>query len=188
MTIKFKDMVSAQGCVMKMNGRFFDRRQVSHPVKFQVSTHACLTDTCEYLHGQGAVSEVQGRSGLWGWGCGQGRAGTTGQFRELAGGWGGIDSRLEQILINSRTCTCAIACVVSLRVWWIGSIPLWLLCWRCRRLLWTCRSGCRCGCQSGPVSARASLYEERVTSPGTALTAIRGVPILCTAAWQSPMT
>ena len=38
MTIKFKDMVSAQGCVMKMNGRFFDRRQVSDPAKF--STHA----------------------------------------------------------------------------------------------------------------------------------------------------
>lgn len=28
MTIKFKDTVAAQACIMKMNGRFFDRRRV----------------------------------------------------------------------------------------------------------------------------------------------------------------
>ena len=28
MTIKFKDPISAQACVMKMNGRYFDGRQV----------------------------------------------------------------------------------------------------------------------------------------------------------------
>lgn len=30
MTIKFKEPISAQACVMKMNGRFFDGRKVSH--------------------------------------------------------------------------------------------------------------------------------------------------------------
>jgi HIV Tat-specific factor 1 len=35
MTIKFKDAVSAQACVMKMNGRWFDGRQVSGMVAAQ---------------------------------------------------------------------------------------------------------------------------------------------------------
>jgi HIV Tat-specific factor 1 len=29
MTIKFKDSISAEACVAKMNGRFFDKRRVS---------------------------------------------------------------------------------------------------------------------------------------------------------------
>lgn len=31
MTIKFKDSISAEACVLKMNGRFFDKRRVSDP-------------------------------------------------------------------------------------------------------------------------------------------------------------
>lgn len=32
MTVKFKDPIAAEACVLKMNGRFFDKRRVSPSV------------------------------------------------------------------------------------------------------------------------------------------------------------
>lgn len=39
MTVKFKEATAAQACVMKMNGRFFDGRKVSHALP--ASHHGC---------------------------------------------------------------------------------------------------------------------------------------------------
>jgi hypothetical protein len=66
MTIKFKDAVSAEACVQKMNGRFFDGRKVSPVgslIKSLLPGHSSCSDLRRTIHWQRAIPQIRERSG-----------------------------------------------------------------------------------------------------------------------------
>jgi hypothetical protein len=81
MTVKFKDSVSAQACIIKMDGRYFDGRRVS-----DLGVRADVLDISSPVHRQRTVSEIRRDRRAEGSGSGEhGGAGEARQFRSVAG-------------------------------------------------------------------------------------------------------
>jgi len=72
MTVKFRDPVSAQACIMKMNGRFFDGRKVSAELYTGKEQFKKTGDVNDILNDEGDESEKQRLDAFGGWLEGQG--------------------------------------------------------------------------------------------------------------------